>query len=126
MLDSAVDSTGQTKEVAEMTVSNLSLYRITCPHQSVAQAIADQAVESRAAACANIEGPMTSTYRWKGVVEQAFEFVLWLKAPSANFARIEAIVADHHPYDVPAIVSLSCQNVNKPYADWVEDNTETE
>ena len=109
-----------------MATQELTLYRITCPRQRVARAIADEAVESRIAACANIEGPMASTYRWKGVVEQAFEFILWLKAPTANFARIEAVVAKHHPYDVPAIVALGVTEVNAPYAAWVEDNTDTE
>ncbi len=106
-------------------MSELTLYRITCPRQRVARAIADEAVENRIAACANIEGPMASTYRWKGVVEQAFEFILWLKAPAANFAKIEAIVKAHHPYDVPAIVGLGCTQVSAPYAAWVEDNTDT-
>ncbi|MEP1144824.1 MAG: divalent-cation tolerance protein CutA [Henriciella sp.] len=109
-----------------MSTNDLTLYRITCPRQRVAHAIADKAVETRAAACANVEGPMTSTYRWKGVVEQAFEFVLWLKAPAANFTKIEAIVADLHPYEVPAIVALGCTQVNAPYAAWVEENTDRE
>lgn len=106
-------------------MSELVLYRITCPRQRIARAIADEAVETRAAACANIEGPMASTYRWKGVVEQAFEFILWLKAPAANFTKIEAIVKAHHPYDVPAIVALGCEQVNVSYAKWVEENTDT-
>lgn len=109
-----------------MSTQDLTLYRITCPRQRVARAIADEAVESRAAACANIEGPIASTYRWKGVVEQAFEFILWLKAPAANFAKIETIVAEHHPYDVPAIVALGCTQVNAPYQAWVLENTDIE
>ena len=107
-------------------MAELLLIRITCPRQRVARAIADDAIEARAAACANIEGPMASTYRWKGVVEQAFEFILWLKAPAKNFAKIEAIVKAHHPYDVPAIVALGVSHVNAPYAAWVEENTEIE
>ncbi|MDJ0919744.1 MAG: divalent-cation tolerance protein CutA [Henriciella sp.] len=105
-------------------MTTLTLIRITCPQQRVARAIADAAVESRAAACANIEGPMASTYRWKGVVEEAFEFILWLKAPAENFAKIEALVAEHHPYDVPAIVALPCQQVNASYEAWVKENTD--
>ena len=107
-------------------MTELLLIRVTCPRQRVARAIADEAVESRAAACAHIEGPMASTYRWKGVVEQAFEFILWLKAPEANFAKIEAIVKAHHPYEVPAIVALGVTHVNAPYQAWVEENTEIE
>jgi len=105
-------------------MTRLVLIRITCPSQRVADAIADAAVDSRTAACANIEGPMTSTYRWKGVVEQAFEFILWLKAPAENFAKVEAIVTEHHPYEVPAIVGLPCQQVNVSYEAWVKENTD--
>lgn len=107
-------------------MTELILYRITCPQRRVARAIADEAVDARAAACANIEGPMTSMYRWKGVVEHAFEFILWLKAPATNFAKIEAIVGKHHPYDVPAIVALGVTEVNAAYATWVKDNTDAE
>ena len=107
-------------------MTTLTLIRIACPSQRIASDIADAAVEQRAAACANIEGPMASTYRWKGVVEQAFEFILWLKAPAENFSKIEAIVAKHHPYEVPAIVALGCTQVNAAYADWVNENTDSE
>lgn len=106
-------------------MSQLVLIRVTCPSQRVAEAIADPLIEASLAACANIEGPMTSTYRWKGVVEQAFEFILWLKAPESNFAAIEAKITQLHPYDVPAIVALPCLHVNAAYATWVVENTES-
>jgi len=106
-------------------MTTLTLVRITCPSQRVESEIAAAAVDSRAAACANIEGPIQSTYRWKGVVEQAFEYILWLKAPVANFPKIETLVAKHHPYDVPAIVALPCAAVNAPYEAWVNENTDT-
>lgn len=105
-------------------MTDLVLIRITCPSQRVANAIADQAVEQHLAACGNIEGPVMSTYRWKGVIEQAWEFLLWLKAPQSNFDKIESLVKELHPYDVPAIVALNCVAVNAPYAAWLEENTE--
>ena len=107
-------------------MTDLTLIRITCPSQRVASDIADAAVERRLAACASIEGPMTSTYRWKGVVEQAFEFVLWLKAPAANFAKVEALAKAIHPYDVPAITGLACSHASADYAAWVAENTDSE
>ncbi|MDG1827536.1 MAG: divalent-cation tolerance protein CutA [Henriciella sp.] len=105
-------------------MTSLTLIRVTCPSQRVAAEIADAAVDQRLAACANIEGPMTSTYRWKGVVEQAFEFVLWLKAPAANFAKIEALTNELHPYDVPAITGTACTHASADYEAWVKENTD--
>ena len=101
-----------------------ALIRITCPSQRVADEIADQAIEKRYAACANIDGPVTSTYRWKDVVEHAFEFVLWLKAPVANFVKIETLVDRIHPYETPAIVALPCLKMSARYEAWLTENTE--
>ena len=46
-------------------MTDLLLIRITCPSQRVAEDIGDAAVEHKLAACANLEGPVSSTYRWK-------------------------------------------------------------
>ncbi len=101
------------------------LIRITCPSMDVAHKIADMAVERRLAACANIEGPVASTYLWKGVVEQAFEHVLWLKTVSACWTTLESLVNELHPYDVPAMVALPCAKVPGAFAEWLEENTQS-
>ncbi|MFN3312738.1 MAG: divalent cation tolerance protein CutA, partial [Hyphomonas sp.] len=54
-------------------MTKLVLIRVTCPSRRVAEEIADAALEARLAACANLEGPVSSIYRWKGVIEQSFE-----------------------------------------------------
>ncbi|MEM5515585.1 divalent-cation tolerance protein CutA [Henriciella sp. AS95] len=99
------------------------LIRITCPSTQVAHKIGDTAVERRLAACANIDGPVASTYLWKGVVEQAFEHVLWLKSVAACWPALEKLVIELHPYDVPAMVAMPCTEVLGTYADWLQENT---
>lgn len=105
-------------------MTKLLLIRITCPSKRVAEDIADAALEARLAACANIEGPVASTYRWKGVIEQSFEFILWLKAPEANWEKLDQMIVRVHPYDVPAIVAMPLSHVNAGYAAWAIENTE--
>ncbi|MGA1342238.1 MAG: divalent-cation tolerance protein CutA [Hyphomonas sp.] len=106
-------------------MSKLILIRITCPSRRLAEDIADAALEGRLAACANLEGPVSSTYRWKGVIEQSFEFILWLKAPETNWARIETLVDQLHPYDVPAIIAMPLSHVSGAYAAWALENTDS-
>lgn len=101
------------------------MVRVTCPSQRVAEDIADAVVEARLAACANIDGPVSSTYRWKGVVEQAFEFILTLKTTASHWGALERLVAENHPYDVPAIVALPCLHVNALYEAWIKENTDS-
>lgn len=106
-------------------MSDLILIRVTCPSRRVAEDIADAALEARLAPCANLEGPVSSIYRWKGVIEQSFEFMLWLKAPAKNWAKLESLVLRLHPYDVPAIVAMPISHVNAAYGAWVAENTES-
>lgn len=106
-------------------MTKLILIRITCPSRRVAEDIADAALEARLAACANLEGPVSSTYRWKGVIEQSFEFMLWLKAPEANWAKIDQLVVRLHPYEVPAIVAMPISHGNAAYGAWVAENTDS-
>lgn len=106
-------------------MTKLILVRISCPSRRVAEDIADAALEQRLAACANLEGPVTSSYRWKGVIEQSFEFILWLKAPEANWAKIDDMVRRLHPYDVPAIVAMPLTHVSSAYEAWAIENTES-
>lgn len=105
-------------------MTKLILLRITCPSRRVAEDIADAALEARLAACANLEGPVSSTYRWKGVIEQSFEFILWLKAPEANWAKLDGLINRVHPYDVPAIVAMPLTHVSEAYGAWAVENTE--
>ncbi len=104
-------------------MNGLLLIRVTCPSRRIAEEIADAALEARLAACANLEGPVSSTYRWKGVIEQSFEFVLWLKAPERNWSKLEQMVLRIHPYELPAIVAMPLSHVTPSYAAWALENT---
>ncbi len=104
-------------------MTDLILIRVTCPSRRVAEEIAEAALERRLVACANLDGPVSSTYRWKGVIEQAFEFMLWLKGPAASWPAIQDLVGSIHPYDIPAIIALPVSHVNPACAQWVADNT---
>ena len=103
---------------------SLILVRITCPSRRVAEDIADAALEGRIAACANLEGPVTSSYRWKGVIGQSFDFTPCPKGPEANWGKLEALVNRVHPYDVPAIVAMPLTHVSDAYAAWALENTD--
>ena len=102
------------------------LIRVTCPSEDSAKTIAHAAIERRLAACANIEGPVSSTYVWKGVIEQDTEHVLWLKTVEPCWEALEALIADLHPYDVPAIVATALTHVYGPYAEWLAGNTKAD
>ncbi len=103
---------------AEQIVAEL---RTTFSSQHDAVACGTRLVEQGLAACTHIEGPLTSVYRWQGVVETAEEFACHVKTTPAAVAACEAAIRSLHPYDSPEIlVSFSCGSVG--YAAWVRDN----
>ena len=51
-------------------MTDIVLVLTTAPDDSRAEEWARSLVEERLAACVNVLAPMTSLYRWKGVVER--------------------------------------------------------
>jgi periplasmic divalent cation tolerance protein len=88
-----------------------------------AQSLADTLVELRLAACAQVVGPIRSTYRWRDAVESSTEWLLLIKTTRGRFADLcEAIVATH-PYEVPEIVALPIESALPEYLGWIEAST---
>ena len=93
----------------------------TLPDQAAAERLADAVVEERLAACAQVLGPITSTYRWQGEVERAPEWYCHLKTTAARLAALQARIKELHPYDVPEIIALPIVDGNADYLRWIEE-----
>lgn len=103
--------------------TNIILIRVNCPDDKCAAAIGETLVHKKLAACINIDGPVEAVYMWEGELEREEEWILWAKAPSENWSKIEAEVIDLHPHEIPAILALPCIESNARYADWLTTNT---
>jgi len=100
--------------------TRLALLYIPCPDLDTAKRIGAEAVTAGLAACANILPEMVSVYRWKGAIEEESETVLILKTAPDREAALREKVAELHPYEVPAILTLDAPRVNAAYANWVK------
>ncbi len=95
--------------------------RTTFDSRAAADACADRIVAGRLAACVQVEGPVGSTYRWRGAVETAAEWRCTIKTTAAAADRcIEAILAAH-PYENPELL-VSHPLTTQRYAAWVRDS----
>lgn len=84
-----------------------------------AQRIARVLVEKRLAACAQVVGPVTSTYWWEGRVEVAEEWQCLLKTREDRFGALEQAIREIHPYEVPEIISMPLVQVSSAYREWL-------
>jgi periplasmic divalent cation tolerance protein len=93
---------------------------VTCGSRKEARKIARALVAQRLAACVNEIGiPVASTYRWKGKLESANEFLLLIKTSKKRFAAVRDAVRKLHGYDVPEIIALPIAAGSRDYLEWI-------
>jgi periplasmic divalent cation tolerance protein len=85
--------------------------------------MARAAVDARVAACVQVVGPITSTYRWEGKVEEAQEFLCLMKAPLEGLERLAEFVRERHPYNTPEITAVESLFVDDRYLAWAVSET---
>lgn len=93
------------------------------PDAPSAQALAERLITERAAACVNILAPCTSVYRWQGAVEQTQEVPVLIKAPARLYGKVEQIIRECHPYELPEIVAVPLAAGLPGYLAWVAAET---
>jgi periplasmic divalent cation tolerance protein len=95
------------------------------PDRASADAIASALVERRAAACVNIMSPCRSVYRWGDRVEMAEEHPLFAKTTADAYPRLEQVIRELHPYELPEIIAVPIGAGLPAYLDWVAAETAT-
>jgi periplasmic divalent cation tolerance protein len=99
---------------------------VTCGSRKEARKIARTLVGQRLAACVSEIGvPVASTYRWKGRVESAKEFLLLIKTSKRRFAAVRDAVRKLHGYQVPEIIALPIAAGSRGYLDWIAESVKS-
>jgi len=88
-----------------------------------ARRLADAAIAQRLAACVQVEGPVTSIYRWQGRVETAEEWRCACKTTAGRRADCVARILAGHDYQTPQVTCHSL-TATSAYAAWVRESVE--
>jgi periplasmic divalent cation tolerance protein len=78
-------------------------------------------VEERLAACAQVLGPLSSVYRWKGNVERSSEWYCHLKTTLARWPALQARMRELHPYEIPEIIAVPILEGDAAYLRWIQE-----
>jgi periplasmic divalent cation tolerance protein len=95
----------------------------TTDSRAEAMELARAAVEARLAACAQVAGPVASTYWWNDEVERAEEWFLFLKLPADRYPDLAAFLAERHSYDEPEIIATPVVAGSASFLGWLSDET---
>jgi len=90
----------------------------TCPDESASR-IARELVESGLAACVSRVGPIHSTYRWQGAIQDEPEVLLVIKTLGDRYSELEMRLKSLHPYAVPEIIALPVTRGSAQYLAWL-------
>ena len=103
-------------------MTNKLVVLVTCGTRREAGRIAAELVERRLAACVNLlEAPVRSTYRWKGRVETAAEYLLLIKTAKKKLRALRAAVERLHSYEVPEVIALPIAEGSPAYLRWLSE-----
>ena len=92
----------------------------TTEKREEAKDIARNVVEKRLAACAQVLGPIASTYWWKGMIEEAEEWMCIMKSRRDLYEKLEATIRSIHPYEEPEILAVPIEAGSQGYLNWLD------
>jgi periplasmic divalent cation tolerance protein len=98
------------------------IYIVTTTVETLKQAknLAKLVIESRLAACAQVDAAITSHYRWKEDLEQAMEYRIQFKLSMEAKDKLINWLRKQHPYDCPQILAWKAESCNPEYTDWIK------
>ncbi len=104
-------------------MTNTIIVQTTIDSRDGAHRIGETLVGRRLAACAQISGPIASTYWWQGQMEHTEEWVCTVKTKQELYEPLERAIRELHPYETPEIVATPIIAGSQSYLEWVEAET---
>lgn len=91
------------------------------PTKQDADALADQAMKQKLAAAVQIIGPVESRYRWKEQIHKAEEWICQFKTSEQLYPKLEALIQELHPYELPGILVIPIIGGSTTYLKWYHE-----
>ncbi len=96
----------------------ISLLSTTISSADAGKQLAVKLVESKLAACVQMDGPIESVYRWQGQLCVDTEFRLTCKTLPICIDRAILFVKQNHSYETPEIL-IEQAEVSADYFQWL-------
>jgi len=104
-------------------LGRLAIVLTTVACREDADRLANALLDRELAACVQIDGPLSSHYRWQGERHCDEEYRLVIKTTSQVWPELKSVLPELHPYQEPQLLLLSVQDATSGYGDWVISQT---
>lgn len=100
-------------------MADFCLLWLTCKDKAEADKIAKALLDKHLIACAK-QVPVTSSFQWKGKIDNTNEILLQMDSRTGLFDKVEAAVNELHSYDTPNLQATPVIKVTKKTQEWLE------
>lgn len=98
----------------------MTLLYLTCANVQEADKIAQSLLDKRMVVCAK-KLPVSSSFYWKGSIDNANEILLILETEERLFNEIEEEVRRLHSYETFVLVSIPVNKTSKGVEEWLKE-----
>jgi periplasmic divalent cation tolerance protein len=98
----------------------------TTDSRAEAVELGQAAVAARLAACAQVAGPISTSYWWEDSIQRSEEWLVMLKLPDDRYDDLAEFLAERHSYDEPEIIATPIVAGSPSYLDWLAEETRPE
>ena len=95
------------------------LVLVTTANKQEAEKIAQNLLNEKLIACANIVSSVTSHFHWSGKIDVAEECLVLMKSRMDLFSTLAKRVSELHSYEVPEVLALPIVDGAQSYLDWI-------
>lgn len=100
-------------------MQRICIVRTSVASQADARRLAELAVASRLAACAQISAAGESIYHWQGDLAHEQECYLEIKTSRDRCEALMDLLKEQHPYELPELICLEA-DASDAYAAWLD------
>jgi len=104
-------------------MSEIVTVSIACASEAEAASLTGLLITAHLAACVQSH-EVHSTYRWKGEMDKSTEILLTAKTLVDRLPMLEALVKQHHSYEVPEILATPVVWASAEYTAWLREALE--
>ena len=101
-------------------MDKLIIIKTTICKKETKDKLINELLKNKYAACINIIEGITSHYEWEGKLQCQKEDILLIKTVLKNEKLVYKIIKKHHDYDIPEITTISVENIDKNYLEWIK------
>lgn len=102
-------------------MTNIIVFMTTATHQE-AEKITGKLLDQKLIACANITGPVSSLFWWKGKISREKEFLVLMKTRAELFEELAKTIKQMHSYEVPEIIAVPILRGDQSYMEWLNNS----